>query len=204
MRVLQSSLGTLEPQCEHHAEAMFEVLCDPAIYEFEGQPPPSVEALRRGYRKRETRESPDGTEKWLNWVVRLPSGQLAGYVQATVLGTGASYIGYEFSSRYWRRGIATAVLKTMFVELAQAYQVHTLIAVIKRANFRSMALLHKLGFEQAQPDATRHIDAEDDEIVLLWPLDRARNVVHADPALQAKEPTRGGAASIQRRPTKSL
>jgi ribosomal-protein-alanine N-acetyltransferase len=172
MRFLPSPLGTLEPQREHHAEEMFEVLRDPAIYEFEGEPPPSVEALRRGYRKRETRESPDGTEKWLNWVVRLPSGQLAGYVQATVLGTGASYIGYEFSSRFWRQGVATDSLSTMFCELAETYRVHTLIAVLKRANFRSMALLHKLGFEQAEPDARRHIDADDDEIVLLRPLDR--------------------------------
>ena len=182
---------------------MFEVLCDPAIYEFEGQPPPSVEALRRGYAKRETRESPDGSEKWLNWVVRLPSGQLAGYVQATVLGTGASYIGYEFSSRFWRRGIATASLTTMFGELAQTYRVHTLIAVLKRANFRSMALLRKLGFEPAGPDARRHIDADDDEIVLLRPLEGAQNVAHADAAVRADESAPEGAAPIEGRPART-
>jgi ribosomal-protein-alanine N-acetyltransferase len=34
---------TLEPQTAQHADAMFAVLCDPAIYEFENEPPPSVE-----------------------------------------------------------------------------------------------------------------------------------------------------------------
>jgi hypothetical protein len=38
---------TLEPLAEAHAEALFAALSDPAIYEFEGMPPPSVAALAR-------------------------------------------------------------------------------------------------------------------------------------------------------------
>ena len=52
----------LEPQVEAHAEEMFKVLSDPAIYEFENIPPPSVERLAVGYRLRESRTSPDGRE----------------------------------------------------------------------------------------------------------------------------------------------
>jgi hypothetical protein len=55
---------------------MFAVLCDPAIYEFENEPPPSVEWLRARFAKLESRRSPDGEEQWLNWVVRLPSSEL--------------------------------------------------------------------------------------------------------------------------------
>ena len=53
MRTLITSICTLEPQAEAHAPEMFVVLSDPAIYEFEGQPPPSVEALAAGYRRGE-------------------------------------------------------------------------------------------------------------------------------------------------------
>jgi hypothetical protein len=40
VRYLNPPLCTLEPQVVAHAEEMFLVLSDPAIYEYEGQPPP--------------------------------------------------------------------------------------------------------------------------------------------------------------------
>jgi hypothetical protein len=45
---------------------MFAVLGDPAIYEFEGEPPVSEEALARRYTFLERRRSSDGLESWLN------------------------------------------------------------------------------------------------------------------------------------------
>lgn len=170
MNVLVTSIGTLEPQVEAHAAAMYEVLRDPAIYEFEGEPPPSVAALAAGFRRKESRRSTDGAQIWLNWVVRLDSGELAGYVQATVLQDGSSYVGYEFASRYWRRGIATASLRTMFDELAGNYGVRLLVAVLKSANYRSMALLTKLGFVPVTPVEAARFEAEPDETVLLAPV----------------------------------
>jgi RimJ/RimL family protein N-acetyltransferase len=146
---------------------MFAVLCDPAIYEFEGEPPPSVEALAAGYRRKESRCSPDGSEVWLNWVVRVPEGALTGYVQATVLADGYSYVGYEFSSQYWRRGIASAALRAVFLELAREYQVHQLVAVLKRANYRSLGLLRKLGFTEAPAEQWARFEPEADELVML-------------------------------------
>lgn len=134
MRTLRIPIGVLEPQVEAHAREMFAVLRDPAIYEFEGEPPPTIEALAAGYRRKESRRSPDGSEIWLNWVVRLHSGEVAGYVQATVMPAGHAYVGYEFSSPFWRRGIGTASLRALFSELAVEYQVRELVAVLKTAN----------------------------------------------------------------------
>ena len=146
---------------------MFEVLSDPAIYEFEGVPPPSLEKLAAGYRRRESRSSPDGREKWLNWVVRLPNNELAGYVQAAVLESGASLVGYEFASKHWRQGIGRASINAMLEELAQSYAVHTFVAVLKSANYRSMGLLHHLGFTPGTAEDARTYVAEDDETVLI-------------------------------------
>jgi RimJ/RimL family protein N-acetyltransferase len=167
MNTLSADLCTLEPQVEAHAAEMFLVLCDPAIYEFEGEPPPSLELLAAGYRRKETRESPDGTEKWLNWVVRLNSGELAGYVQATVVANGRCYFGYEFASRFWRRGIATSALQAMFAELARHYRVRELIAVLKVANFRSKGLLRKLSFVEVPAQAQAQFEPEVGETVML-------------------------------------
>jgi RimJ/RimL family protein N-acetyltransferase len=167
MKTLHVSACTLEPQVEAHAAEMFHVLSDPAIYEFEGVPPPSVEKLALGYRRKESRTSPDGREKWLNWVVRLPSGELAGYVQATVLESGASLVGYEFASKHWRQGIGSASINAVLAELALSYSVHTFVAVLKVANYRSMGLLRRLGFELGTNDHAQLYEAEQDEAVML-------------------------------------
>src|SRR5262245_33981325 len=108
---------------------MFRVLGDPAIYEFENEPPISEEWLARRYELLESRGSPDGTEKWLNWVVRLPTGELGGYVQATVLASGTSYVAYELNSRYWRQGTGSSAVTAMLEELSSTYAVHTFVAI---------------------------------------------------------------------------
>jgi len=167
MKTIRTPRCTLEPQLEAHAPAMFKVLSDPAIYEFDGEPPPTIERLAAGYRRRESRLSPDGREKWLNWVVRLPSTELAGYVQATVLESGVSYVAYEFGSKHWRQGIGSAAVTAMLDELAEAYGVHIFVAVLKSANFRSLALLRHLGFVAGGAVDAETYDAEQDEVVLV-------------------------------------
>ena len=167
MNTLHTPRCTLEPQVEAHAVAMFDVLSDPAIYEFEGGPPASVERLAASFRFKEGRLSPDGQEQWLNWVVRLPSGQLAGYVQATVLRSGVSYVAYELSSAHWRQGLGSAAVRAMLGELTRAHGVHTFVAVLKRVNFRSMGLLRHLGFEPGSPTDAQQYEAEADEAVMV-------------------------------------
>ena len=112
MKTVRTNRCILELQVEAHAPSMFEVLSDPAIYEFERVPPPSVERLAAGYRLRESRVSPDGRERWL-------------------------------------------------------YGVHTFVAVLRSANFRSMGLLHRLGFQPGGPGNAEKYEAEPDEVVML-------------------------------------
>ena len=167
MRYLVCAACTLEPQVESHAAEMFPVLSDPAIYEYEGVPPPSVDRLAAGFRLREARVSPDGHDRWLNWVVRLPSGEMTGYVQATVYQNFAAYVGYEFASKFWRRGIGSAAVAGMLGELEVNYAVHTFVAVLKTANFRSMGLLSKLGFKPGTPEDALLYGATADETTLV-------------------------------------
>jgi len=153
MRPLETPRLTLEPQCAAHAEAMFDVLGDPAIYAYENAPPASLEWLRRRFAALEARRSPDGREQWLNWVLRQRSGELIGYVQATVGADGRAFIAYELASAHWGRGLAREAVEAMVDELASHYGVHTLAAVFKRANTRSRRLLERLGFTSAATPA---------------------------------------------------
>lgn len=167
MRTLVTSRCTLEPLVAAHAHEMFSVLSDPALYVFENEPPTSEEWLVRRYQSLERRRSADGKEKWLNWVVRLPSGELAGYVQATVLPSAASRVAYELSSRYWRRGIGSSAVMAMLEELRSEYSVHTFVAVLKSANFRSLGLLRSLGFSLASEQQGAEFGGEPDELVMI-------------------------------------
>jgi len=117
MRTVGTAALTLEPQAQQHAAEMFVVLSDPAIYEYENEPPASLEALRRRYAALEARRSPDGREQWLNWVIRLPTGEPIGYVQATVYPDRRAAIAYELGSAWWGRGLARQAVEAMVAEL---------------------------------------------------------------------------------------
>jgi RimJ/RimL family protein N-acetyltransferase len=170
MRLLHSPRCTLEPLVAAHAEAMFAVLSDPALYEFENAAPVAVEALRDRYRWLERRGPPDGGELWLNWVLRLPDGELCGVVQATVLADGQAWVAYELGSRHWRQGIGSGAVRAMLQELADHHGVHTAVAALKAANHRSAGLLRHLGFRLGLPPESGLGPIEADEIAFHLPL----------------------------------
>ena len=155
---------TLEPQTALHAPAMFKVLGDPAIYTYENQPPVSLDALTRRFARLEARQSPDGGEQWLNWVLRQRSdGELIGYVQATVQADGRALVAYELASRHWGQGLGSEAVQAMLDELQGPWQVRHALAVFKRANVRSLALLQRLGFADASSDDLARGTLEPDE-----------------------------------------
>lgn len=168
MNTIDTATVTLEPQVEAHADEMFAVLGDPAIYTWENQPPPSVEWLRERFRKLESRRSADGTEQWLNWIVRIPAGTAIGYVQATVRGNGSAAIAYEFASAYWGQGLAQSAARAMIRELAHHYGVTRFVAIAKQVNVRSARLLERLGFAPASLQTCAEWGCGPDEIVMTY------------------------------------
>ena len=166
MNTIRTDTLVLEPQLTAHAAEMFDVLSDPAIYEFENSPPESLGWLERRFAGLESRLSPNGEEQWLNWVIRLPTGVLAGYVQASVAKDHTAHVAYELGSKFWRKGIGTAAVSAMLEELAARYAVRTFVATLKARNYRSRAFLKKLGFAPRAPPGVRAVSAESDEIVM--------------------------------------
>lgn len=77
----------LEPLSVDHADAMVDVLASPSLHTFIGGEPPSHAELEARYRRQSVGASPDGSQGWLNWVVREQSGPSVGTVQATVRAT---------------------------------------------------------------------------------------------------------------------
>lgn len=155
---------------------MFGVLSDPAIYEYENAPPASEAALAARYARQVQGHSTDGRERWLNWVLRRPTGELAGYVQATVHPDGSAYIAYELASRHWRQGLGSAAVATLIDELVAHQGVNRCVAVLKARNARSLGLLHKLGFQPGSPQDRVTWAVEDDEVIQVKALTPTRSV----------------------------
>ena len=123
--------------------------------------------LLKRYERLESRGPDSGKETWLNWVIRLPNGDLAGYVQATVFLNGCSYVAYELGSRHWRQGIGGSAVSAMLEELRGHYEVRNYVAVLKAKNYRSEALLRSLGFVRASAQQEEQHRDELDEMVMV-------------------------------------
>jgi [ribosomal protein S5]-alanine N-acetyltransferase len=167
MRAIVIGNLRLEPQLAAHAEEMFALLSDPALYRYENAPPASVEALRERFSRLEGRRSPDGAELWLNWVLRLEGVGLVGYVQATVRSDGLAGIAYVLGSSHWGRGLASRAVKAMIAELGDEYGTRTVFAILKRENERSRKLLERLGFADADSELRILLGAERDESLMM-------------------------------------
>ena len=159
MQIIAAGTLVLEPLTAAHAEAMFEVLSDPELYQFLDYPPPaSIEQLRRDYERLESRQSPDGGERWLNWVVRRPGEPPLGYVQATVTGHDSAWIAYVLSSAHWGQGHAHAAMHAMLEHLGATYGVQRFLATVEVENHRSIRLLERLAFH---PGGANEVDNHD-------------------------------------------
>src|SRR3954469_21390842 len=74
-----------EPLRVEHAEELAPLLDDPGLHVFIGGEPAALPVLRERYRRQVAGRSPDGSQRWLNWVVRRrEDGRAVGTVQATV------------------------------------------------------------------------------------------------------------------------
>jgi RimJ/RimL family protein N-acetyltransferase len=164
---LRTSDLVLEPLTAGHAEAMFEVLRDPELYAYlDYGPPPSAEHLRGVYEELEARVSPDGSQLWLNWVIRPRGGPPVGFVQATVTG-GDAWVAYVLARESWGRGYAFQATRAVVDHLRAGCGVTRFLATVDAGNERSIRLLLRLGFRVATGAEARAQEIAATERLLL-------------------------------------
>lgn len=169
MRVLGAVGLTLEPQCAAHAPEMFGLLNDPAVYAYlDDAPPQSSTWLCERFLRLESRRSADGREQWLNWAIRLESGELAGFVQATVCEGGLAWIAFVIGSAFWGRGIAQRATRAVLDEGSRHYAVTEWLATADRRNERSIRLLTRLGFTPTPLGMRAEHDVAETDVLLRF------------------------------------
>ncbi|KXV21748.1 acetyltransferase [Gluconobacter japonicus] len=130
---------------------MFSGLSDNRAYQFiPDEPPVSLEALRDRYVFLSEGGNSDGTEIWLNWVIRQAVDQKAvGYTQATLTAEEA-IVAYHIFPAYWRQGIAAEAMKLTLKTIFHNPDIKIARAFVDTRNHASIGLLHKLGLKQVR------------------------------------------------------
>lgn len=104
----------LEPLTTGHAAEMVAVLADPDLFAYTGGAPPTRADLDRRYAAQSRGCSPDGTQGWLNWVLReRATGAAVGTVQATLEETGVAEVAWVLSTAAQGRGLAAEAARAL-------------------------------------------------------------------------------------------
>ena len=158
-RVTSDSRLILEPLRPEDAAEMLAVLSDPALYEFTGGEPPTLDELRERYEWQAVGHSPDGSQQWLNWIVRtVEDGHAIGFVQATIV-DGIADVAWLTGTPWQGRGFATEAAREMVAVLAQLGISH-ITAHVRADHVASARVAANLGLSPTD-------EVEDGEVVWL-------------------------------------
>jgi [ribosomal protein S5]-alanine N-acetyltransferase len=152
---LETDRLLLEPLMPEHAPLLVKDLADERLYRFiPTDAPESAEALETRYRKLSSRRSPDGSQVWLNFAMRLreggtlPKASYVGMLEATVFPNRSAYVAYTVFVPFWRQGYAREGCARMLRDLLEDYRVRVVVAEMDTRNAASVALAESLGFER--------------------------------------------------------
>ena len=150
----------LEPLLPEHATRLFEGLANERLYRFmPTDAPESAEALETRYRKLSSRRSPDGSELWLNFAMRLregttpeggvvPQPTYVGRLEATVYPDRSAHVAYTVFVPFWRQGHAKEGCARMLRHLLEDHGMRVVVAEMDTRNAASVSLAEALGFER--------------------------------------------------------
>jgi ribosomal-protein-alanine N-acetyltransferase len=150
---LETERLELVPLIPAHAAELFPQLRDPTLYAYlDSEAPNTVDILETQYRRWEPRRSPDGSQEWLNWAVRLRAAEYVGWVQATIYEAGRADLAYLVFRAHQRRGYAAEACRAVIDHVRTAHGVRVIRATIDPANEASIALANALGLVTAGKD----------------------------------------------------
>jgi len=140
-----------EPLLPSHLDELATVLLHPAVYEHIEERLPTLTEFKLGLQRAIAGPGESAAdERWLNFLVREPTGAMLGRLEATVH-HGLVEVAFVFGSQHWDRGFATRALRWLHEEVERLYGITDFWATAISKNHRSLALLRRCGYAEAQP-----------------------------------------------------
>jgi RimJ/RimL family protein N-acetyltransferase len=131
--VLRTDQLDLEPLRIEHADEMAPLLDDHALHWYIGGRPLTRAKLGERYARLVLGGSSDGTQRWLNWVVRRRDGrQPVGTIQATITATDdgpCAEVAWVIAVPFQGHGYATEAARAMVASLREQGIVHVIAHV---------------------------------------------------------------------------
>ena len=144
----------LEPLRIEHAEAASTALADERLHTWIGDRPADADELRARYTRQSRGRSDDGTQDWLNWIVRdRASAAIAGTVQATVhRARRSAEVAWVVAVPFQGRGIATEAAATMidWLRSSPTHRVEVVIAHLHPEHHASIGVARHLGLHPTE------------------------------------------------------
>ena len=174
----------LEILHENHADEMFDVLRDPAIYRYMDGRPSTSEELRQQY-KRQSSNWDGRPASWHTWIIREKQTNTAiGYIQATVNHTERNAeLAWVLSPLWTGKRYSSEAARRVMKELHGGGLVSTFTCTIDQRNAPSQRLAESLGFVMSD---TEPVDSQ------TWTL-------HVDPTAVGAVPQRNRQESAPHR-----
>ena len=145
--VLETPRLRLEPLSVTHAEALFDGLSNPALYDFVPQDPPASPAEMRNRFARVLKGPADDRAIWQNWAIKIrQNDSYAGFIETTIRQDKSIYLAYFVFISHWRQGIAREGVRAVLEHLRAAYGAKEVIAEMDTRNLASIGLVESLGF----------------------------------------------------------
>jgi RimJ/RimL family protein N-acetyltransferase len=142
----------LEPLRAGHARELAPLLDDPGLHEYTGGEPEGEAQLRARLERQQAGRSPDGTQAWLNWLVRdRATGAAVGTVQATVACDEAE-LAWVIATAHQGEGLATEAARAA-QEWLRAQGVARFVAHVHPRHAASAAVARHLGMAPGEPRA---------------------------------------------------
>jgi len=141
---LRTARLLLEPLRVDHADEAAAAFADPALHSFTGGEPGTADGLRLRYARQAVGHSADGTQTWLNWIVRRrDTAELVGTVQATVSGSTVE-VAWVVATGHQGRGYAREAASAM-AGLLRSRGLHALVAHVHPDHYASAAVARAIG-----------------------------------------------------------
>lgn len=150
----------LDPLVVEHATELAPLLDDPRLHEFTGGSPATADSLRVRFQIKTRGYSADGSERWLNWVVRSAgeTGSPVGLVQATITATSGEFqaaVAWVIATEFQGKGYAKEAAATVVDWLCRQAPVR-LIAYIHPGHTASSSVAAAVGLHPT----TERVDGE--------------------------------------------
>lgn len=182
---IRTSRLILRPVRKSDAWMLHQVLADEELYSFVGGEPPSLGVMERRLAQWQLGHSPDWSELWLNWTIRLAAKkELLGYVQATVAGPNAMTLAYLLGTAWQGQGFASEGVRAVLQWVEEHSNITTVEAHIARGHLASGRVAKAVGLLR-----TPVIDTEGE---LIWSKRLGESVGITSPrsTLQRQQSTR--------------